>query len=81
MVARTDRGEVHYTHISMGNPYIHIPLAQIPSPHPPQRFGGGGAVGVGGWGYLSQRYMDIWITHGYVGIINFAAIRTGNQNP
>ena len=54
----------------MGNPYIHTPLAQIPpppptptAPSPPQPLGW-----VGG-GYLSQRYMDIWITHGYAGII------------
>ena len=38
----------YYTCISMGNPYIHIPLAQIPPPHPPQRLGGG--VGPLGWG-------------------------------
>ena len=39
--------------------YPHPPHPNGPTPQP---------LGWVGWGYLRQRYMDIWITHGYVDI-------------
>ena len=53
-----------FTYISICNPYVHIALLQIPTPTHPSDWGGG--VGVGGWRYLKQRYMDIWIADWYV---------------
>ena len=61
-----------YIHISMGNPYIHIPLPQIPPTPPPQRpHPCPPTVGVGGLGVFETKvygYMECALICGYTDI-------------